>query len=188
MIDWKILASAFIALLVVSFILLGGFGLGGLFSGGINAIGEWFGSSPFGGFLSSQETDTKSVTVRLFPSNITLKPDDEVVIEAGTMNLTGFRGHMQMDFEGNAAVLAEDNTKLKVTIPLEGVKISGLRLAKLSLSGMKFTVEPNVTTSNGTIRITGFSGSASTTADALELRGNISKLVAKIGDLEWEMT
>jgi hypothetical protein len=69
MLDWKVLASAFIALLIVSFILLGSFGSSGFFPNIISGIGDLFGSSPFGDIVPSSATG-KRVTITLYPSNL----------------------------------------------------------------------------------------------------------------------
>jgi len=188
MLDWKILVSAIVALIVVLFILVGGFGLGGFFSDTMGGIGSWFGSSPFGGLVSGDGTDSKFVTILLYPPNLTLEPDSEVSIYAGTMDLTGFKGSIDMDFENDTIALAESNSKLRVTIPSNSTTITDLMLAQVSLQHTKFMIEPDLTTNNGTINIHGFSGSAMVKIDGLELRGNVSKLSANIGDLDWEMS
>jgi hypothetical protein len=185
MIDWKVLASAFIALLIVSFILLEGFGATSIFSGTINSLGEWFGSSPFGGIVP--DAGGKRVTIRLYPTNITLEPDGEVDISTKTSTFTGFRGSININLEDRIMTLSEEGSKFKAMIPSNNVTISGFRLAKLSLEETKFDIEPDITADNGTIEIKDFFGTCTTRADVLELQGNVSALSAIMGDLEWEM-
>ena len=188
MLDWKILASALIALLVVSFILLEGFGSFSIFSGTVNSIGEWFGSSPFGGLVPAGDAGSKHVTIMLYPSNLTLEPDGEIGIQTGTMNITGFVGTIQADFVDGILVLNEKGSDLKVAIPLKNVRMDGFALEMLVLEEAGFMIEPNMTADNGTIEIENFVGMVTAKHNGLELDGNISKLTAKIGELEWEMS
>jgi hypothetical protein len=185
MLDWKILASAFIALVIVSFILLEGFGAVNFFSNTFGSIGEWFGSSPFGGMVPGSEG--KHVSVMLYPSNLTLEPEGEVNIETGSVNLTGFAGGIHSDFDRNIIVLKETGSKLEVAVPMRNVRIEGFRLDKFSLDDARFMIAPNITAENGTIEFRDFSGSATFKSGGLELVGNVSTLTAKIGELNLDL-
>jgi len=184
MLDWKVLASAIIALLVVSFILLEGFGATTFFSGTISSIGEWFGSSPFGSIVPGSEG--RRVTIRLYPENLTLEPEGEVEISTKTSTFTGFKGSINMNLEDRVMTLSEEGSTFRAMIPSSNVTISGFRLSRLSLEEAKFDIEPDITTENGTINIRDFVGTCVTKADALELEGNVSALAGKAsGSLLW---
>jgi len=188
MIDWKILASAFIALLVVSFILMEGFGTTSFFSGTLGSIGEWFGSSPFGDLVPVADARGKHVNIMLYTDNLTLESSGEIGIETGTVNMTGFSGSIHVDFERGNLVLAESETKLKVTVPIKNIRMSGFTLDKLSLENSRFAIEPDISTENGTIEIKDFFGSVTAKENGLELDGNVTRLTTKIGDLSWELS
>jgi hypothetical protein len=83
--------------------------------------------------------------------------------------------------------LSEKGSKFKAMIPSNNVTVSGFGIDSLSMTETKFDIEPDITTDNGTIDIKDFFGSITSKGNALELRGNVTKLSATMGDLEWEM-
>lgn len=184
MFDWKVLASAFIALVVVSFILLEGFGAVNFFSNTFGSIGEWFGSSPFGGIVDS---GSKHVSVTLYPSNLTFEPKNDVNIETGSVNLTGFRGTINSNFIDGVIILKESGSKLKVAVPMRNVVIREFMLDSLSIEEYKFMIAPNITTENGSIEFKDFSGVATFRSGGIELDGNVTSLTAKIGELNIDL-
>jgi len=187
MLDWKVLASAFIAMIIVTIIMLEGFGASSFLSGGMSFISEWFGSSPFGGLVSGG-SDGKQVTVTLYQPNLTLRPQEEVEIETVTVNISGFVGDIHADFDSKILVLYESGSDLKVAFPLKNIRISGFKINKLQLENSNFMIEPNITTDNGTIEMKDFFGTVTTKTNGLEFQGNVSELSAKIGDLSWELS
>jgi len=187
MLDWKILAASFVALLVVSSVLLGGFGIGEFFSDLINKIGEWLGSSPFGGFLSAPTTETKQIDIMLYPANLSLLPDSIVNISTDAVTLTNFKGEINMDFKDKTLIFKESGSSLTVEVPLEGITVSDLQIKKMSFENLIFDVKPDITGGNGSIEIHDFLGKGIITTRGVGFQGNVSKMTVRIGDLNWEV-
>lgn len=186
MIDWKVLASAFIALLIVSFLLVDGLSTGGILSGVFGALGTWFGSSPFGDFVPNGHIN-KQVTIAVFPDNLTIETNGAVEIGTDTLDMSGFDGTLDMDFKNNIVTLAEKGSALKINLTLEGLIIPLIKINKISLTGIEFSIQPNVTTNDGEIDFSGFSGSLNANSGGLEFSGNVTELSGKIGDLNLDM-
>lgn len=187
MLDWKILAASFVALLVVSSVLLGGFGIGEFFSDLINKIGEWLGSSPFGGFFSTPTAKTKEIDIVLYPANLSLKPDSSINVSTDMITLTNFKGEISTDFENETLIFKESDSSLIVEIPLERITIPDLQIKKMSFENVRFDMKPNITGENGSIEIYDFLGKGIIAVGSVEFQGNVSKMTVKIGDMEWEV-
>ena len=166
--------------------MLGGFGVGDAFLDAGSVIGEWFGSSPFGGMLPHGD-NSKAVAVVLYPSNVTIDTEGDVIIETNTVNFTEFNGALHFDSEGNVLSLKPKAGGFSAVVPRRNVHINGLKLSKLSLNGIRFVIEPNMTTSNGTITLENFVGNATVDNGMLVLTGNVTRLNAIVGGIEWEM-
>lgn len=187
MLDWKILAASFVALLVVSSVLLGGFGIGEFFSDLMNKIGEWLGSSPFGGFFSTPTAGTKEIDIVLYPANLSLKPDSSINVSTDAVTLTNFKGEINADFEDEVLIFRESGSSLTVETPLKRITIPDLQIKRLSFENIRFAVKPNITGENGSIEIYDFLGRGTITVGTVEFQGNISRMTVKMGDMEWEV-
>jgi len=185
MLDWKILAASMIAITVALVLVADVFSGFGFLKDAADAVSDFFSSSPFG-FLA-QKKASRHVVMTLFSENLTVQPDDFVGIDAGAINMSGFRGSIRMEFGRGIALLSESSSKLSIKVQIGDVSISGLRIDKFSATGARFRIEPNMTTSNGTISFEGFMGSGLISQQGIELSGNVTKLTAKIGELKWEM-
>ncbi len=187
MLDWKIAAAGVVIVIAASSVFLTGSGAGGLFSNVINQIQEWLESSPFGGLFASPLSEEKTVSIILFPSNFTLKPDDSINITADNINIMKFRGEINIDFEKESIEMQESDTNLVMQLPVGAVNISGLKFKHMLVEGMGFRVG-NITSNNGSIEIFNFFGSGIINLNTLELKGNLTKLKINTEDETWELT
>ena len=183
MIDWKILAGGVVALLFVSTLFLGGsdglVGIGNFLSGIGEALSGWLGGSPFGGLSSSPKASTQ-VSFVIHSSNFTLSPSKPFTASFGNAEAE-LSGSVST---GNPVVLKSKDATIKVPGPVE---ISGLTIASLKLTSAKFDILPNATTDSGSLEVSGFSGSALVTESNITFEGNVTKLVANIGGLNWQL-
>ena len=188
MLDWKIVVASFAALLFVSSLLLGGLGVGDTFSDILDNIGQWLDSSPFGGFFSVPSKQTSSIDVILYPSELTLNPDAEINLNLDQFELSNFKGGITADFVNNTLVFEEDSSSLKISMPLSNITIEELRINALLIDGMKFIIVPDVTAENCSMEMYDFYGTGLITGEHIELMGNASRVKAKIGNMNWELS
>lgn len=197
MLDWRILGASFAALIVVSAVFLGGTsapgsgatndsGIGGMLSGIIEKISEWFSGSPFGGFLEQPVARSSTVQIILYPDEFILEPGP-IDIESGQVEIKGFKGTMDADFVNQTMTLSEEGSSLELSLPLEGVLVEDMKLPSLSLSGAKFEIVPNITADNGTLELSNFLGRMEFSSNRIDIFGNVSKLRARIGSMNWEL-
>jgi len=181
MLDWKILAASFAALLFVSSMLIGGLGITDFFSTIVNKISEWFGSSPFGNVFSSPAKATnENVDITLYTSVFTLKPDSNINISTDEITLTEFNGEVEADFQSNTLTFKHSNTPLTISTALQETHIINLKLDKLLVENIQLQIKSekwNITSSNASIEIYDFYGTASITNKSIILKGNVSRLV-----------
>ena len=178
MLDWRILAASFAALLVVSTVLIGNFGIRDFLSDIIGKISEWLGSSPFGGFFSQPPAKASEVIITLYPSNFTIKPDTYINITSDNTSLNNFKGELDINFKTGRIVLSETDSRLVINLPLSRTEITGLGFSDLKTGNLRFAVassESNMTTSNGSMEIYNFFGEC-LIEDGIQLRGNVSKI------------
>ncbi len=186
--DWKILAASFAALVIVSSVLLGGFGLGDFFSDIINTIGEFLGSSPFGGLGTTESGLFISIT--LFPSKFSTEIADGINITTDTLNIQKFTGTLHVDYENSVIAFEPQDTEVSINIPLQDISLDGLKLSKISVEDIDFEIgneESGMTTGKGNIDIFDFSGEFMILIDRVEFNGNVSSISIKTGDSEWEL-
>jgi hypothetical protein len=178
MLDWKILAAGFAALLIASTVLVSGsgsFGLGDIFG----RMVDWLKSSPFGGFFESPVASVKEVSIVLYPGTYTLKASSEINLSIGSIEFTGFSGDIEADFREKTMVFQQSGTKMKIKIPLEPTEISNIKIDKIFLDNTDFMVisdQLNTTAQNGTIEVSDFSGQLRFRQDSMELIGNVSMI------------
>ena len=183
MLDWKILAASFAALLFVSTLLIGDFGIGDFFTTVSEKLGEWLGNSPFSGMFTTTKpvvTGPDTINVRIQPETFVLRPDQPINISFDNREITGFSGTITVNYTDNRIIFDESNSDLSMTMPLETIKIEGLAFRKLDITEMQMETEAgewDFSTENGSIEIHDFFGTGEITPKAIEIKGNISKLV-----------
>jgi hypothetical protein len=181
MLDWRILAASFAALLFISSVLVGGLGITDFFSTIANKISEWLGSTPFSNIFSSQsKTSSEEVDLTLYTPFFTLKPDSSVNITTEGITLKEFEGEVNIDFQNSGIFFRPINTQLTIDTVLKEVNISNLRLSKLLVDNTMLRIKSdkwNITSDNGSVEMHGFEGYASVTNSSITLKGNVSRLI-----------
>ncbi len=177
MLDWKILAASFAALLVVSSLLIGGFGKGnggGIFSDLIKKVNDWLGTSPFTGFITSSAAGPKTVRIILHGEKIEISPDSPINVTVDSLKVRNFKGSVITDF---STLSFKQPSGTEFSIPLSNFTIKDAKINKAVFTGIGFTVDADdldVSAQNGTIEISDFSGSISFQKNAVFLDGNVS--------------
>ena len=186
--DWKILAASFAALVIVSSILLGGFGLGDFFSDIISTIGNLLGASPFGG-TTSPATGI-GFSVAFYASQFSLQTEQGVNMTVNPISLEMFDGEICVDYQEEIIVLRPENTDLSIDLPLQEIVIEQMTHSEVSIEEADFEItseESGKTTGSGTVEIFDFSGRLTIGTDMIEFDGNASRLSVKSGDSSWEL-
>jgi hypothetical protein len=186
MLDWKILAASFAALLVVSSVAFGNFGIGDFFSGILDKLNQLLGGgSPFTGLFGRAGAGTE-VNVTLYPDSIYFDPSS-VNVTSPAASVHNFGGRLTADLAGGVLYLEEKSSKLSVSFPLANATytVEGLSFQKLSLSGTRFQLRSNQSdiSSQGNLEIQGFAGRARISGGSVVLEGNATKIT---GD-SWEI-
>jgi hypothetical protein len=172
MFDWKILAASFAALLVVSSVLVGGFG----FTDILDKLNEWLGESPFGGFVAAPVRNTKPVTVIFFPEYFEL-PVEGVSFSTVDADFEGFTGTLQANLSSNTISFSPGDTQLRVTLPLSDLAIDDVRIGRLSLEDTDFHVISHALDTSGenaSLEVYDFSGRLSINQELVRLDGNVT--------------
>lgn len=182
MLDWKILAASFAALLFVSSMLVGDFGVRDFFSTVVEKLGEWLGNSPFGGLFTAPTSimNVDTINLKLYPDLFVLKPDSSVNISFDKKEVVNFVGEITVDYNNKKIILDEINSPLNIVIPIETTRISGLKLKKLLVKDIKIDVsagEWEISNDNGSIEIYDFSGLGEIDVNRIQLEGNITRLI-----------
>ena len=186
MIDWRILAASFTAIILVSSVALGGFGTG-FFSDILDNIGDWLGTSPFSGFFITPTAKTHAVELTLYPETIELSPDSKINLSTEKSKLMNFKGKMTIDFNSQIIRLEESGTSLIFEIPIEEVEVTNVKLSSLSVDNVSLRVSPDIVSEKGSAQMQNFYGSVLINLDSLSFKGNVSKITAKIGENTWEL-
>ena len=172
MLDWKILAASFAALLVVSSVLVGGFG----FTDILDKLNEWLGGSPFGGFVAAPLRATKPVTVIFFPDYFEL-PVDGVSFRAGDADFEDFTGTLEANLSSKTISFFPGDTGFRVTLPLSDLAIDDVKIGRLSLEDMDFHVISHALDTSGenaSLEVYDFSGKLSINQELVRLDGNVT--------------
>jgi hypothetical protein len=174
MFDWKILAASFAALLVVSSVLVGGFG----FTDILDKLNDWLGESPFGGFVAAPVRAVKPVTVILFPEHFEL-PLEGVSFSSGDASFEGFSGILTANLSSGTVSLTPGDNQFRVTLPLSELAIDDVRIGKLSLEDTDFHVISHALDTSGenvSLEVYDFSGRLSITQELVRLDGNVTSV------------
>ena len=191
MLDWKILAASIVALLFISSVFVGSFGIRDFLSDILDSVGGYLGDSPFTGLLTSDDNEkpktgqSKEITILLTPDTLTLTPDNEVTLTSEETVYTGFSGGISLDFNNNSVELQTGS--LKVTSPLRDLKISDLTLQEFSVDDTRLEIKPDISTDSGNLELEGFSGTAVATKRGLELTGTVTSLLVHVGSHSFEL-
>ena len=177
MLEWKILAAAFSALLVISMVLVGNTGFKDSFGGIVGRLTDWLGGSPVPLPVGSGKSGTNAVSIALYPKAFTLTPETKLNLTLGESRFENYNGVIAFDFQSGKLTLQE-KSGFSVSSPLKDFRIPDLRLSRLQISGMKFTVrsQSDISSENGTMDIQGFSGTLSLGNSSIILSGNVSKI------------
>lgn len=188
MLDWKILAASMVALLVISSLFIGGGGVRDSLSSILDKISEYLGTSPFSGFLTSdnnvEAVGDKPVSLLLSPDTLSLVPDEPATLTFGDTIYTDFQGIIILSFENKDVTLKTDS--VQISFPLTRLDIT-LTLNSLELENTRFHIEPDLSTDEGSLSLVGFQGEAIATPEGLQLDGTATSLRVSIGDLEFEL-
>ncbi len=176
MLEWKILAAAFSALLVVSMVIVGNSGIKDAFGGIVGKLTDWLGGTPIS--IPGGKSGTSQVSITLYPKNFTLKPESKLNLTLGESYFENFNGDVSFDFQAGRISLQEKSTSFVVFSPIQNFTIPDLRISKLSLKEMKFLVhaQTDITNENGTLDIQNFQGSFSVANSSIILSGNVTKI------------
>ena len=182
--------ASFAALVVVSSLFAGsasgvGGGITDILSKIMEKINGFFETSPFGGIFGglAPKAKTTYAEIYLYPDSFTLTPAKPLDITFRDITLVGFEGNIKPDFASGELVFDIKDSPVKINSSLSGLSLNGLELGPFAASGMKFSINPNITAENGTISAAGFSGAAFLGTKHIKLSGNFTSLKAKIGEL-----
>jgi hypothetical protein len=174
MLDWKILAASFAALLVVSSVLVGGFG----FSDILEKLSGWMGDSPLGGLVSAPVRNLKSANVTFYPQSFELALESSS-FAAGGAAFTDFSGTCIANLSSDELLFTQKDSDLKVSLPLTEITFEGISLGKLSLEGTDFLVTSNSLDTSGqdaTLEVLDFSGRITITSKLVRMEGNVTSV------------
>jgi len=176
MLEWKILAAAFSALIVISMLLVGNTGIGGTFGGIVGKITDWLGGTPAP--ISIGNSAQKEISLSLYPKNFTLSPGSKLNLTLGESYLEDFNGDILIDYTTGKLSL-KDKSGFSISSPIQSLKIPNLKIPRLSLKEMKFILlssQSNITSESGLLDIQGFSGLFSISNSSITLEGNVTKI------------
>jgi hypothetical protein len=181
MFDWKILAASFAALLVVSSVLIGGFG----FTDILGTLSDWMGDSPLSGLVTSPVRSSKEVVVTFqvpsFEASL-----DSADFEVDDAEFRGFSGTVTANFTSDEIMLAQKDTGFTVLLPLTDITIDDVSMPRLSLEETSFSVVSKSLETSGqnvSLEVTGFSGTLTLTREHVLLDGNVTSVVGNSKDI-----
>lgn len=182
MLDWKILAASFVALIFISSFLVGNFGIKELVGKIIDKVDDWLSGSPFEGFFkapSKEDTQTERIELVIYPENFSIKPDSVVDIKIGDIQLNKFSGEINADFRKNKISLNQKDSEFKIEMPVQRTLISNLELKTLSVNGKIYmkTGKWEFNTENGSVQLFGFSGNMEINIDSIGFTGNATRVL-----------
>jgi len=181
MLEWKILAAAFSALLVISIVLVGNSGIKDTFGGIVGKLTDWLGGNPVSLPGGIGKSGTNAVSIALYPKTFTLTPEVKLNLTLGGSYLENYNGDISFDFQSGKLSLQEKGSSLVISSPLQNFTIPDLRFSKLSLTDMKFVVhsQTDITSESGNMTIQGFSGTLSLANSSIILSGNVTKITGE---------
>lgn len=189
MFDWKIIGASAVALVFVSTVLLGNFGITGLISDVFGDAGEWITDSPLTGIFPSSSGKIGDISIHYFSKKITLSPSTSINILSGDTNITGFSGDISIDLEKNEIILIDPKTSLEINLGMHETIFSNVKLSKLLQEDADFRVEPDIGVIGGTLEMKNFQGEITVpeTADKIIFNGTVSNLNVNTADQNWQL-
>jgi hypothetical protein len=183
MLDWKIMAASLAALVFVSSVFVGDFGIRDFFGTLTERLGEWLGNSPFGGLFTAPTTsiiNADTVSLKIYPDTFLLKPDHSVNVTFGRREIADFMGEIEVDYVRKRITLDEANSHLILTMPLEQTTFTGVMLKKFVVDKERIDVSTGdweISSHNGTIELYDFQGTVEIDSRSVSFSGNITRLV-----------
>jgi len=178
MFDWKIIAAVFIALIVVSYIVIGVPGIRDFFGGIASTVGDALESSPFGGLFSSSGVKKTPVELTLRPESFSLKPELPVNVSLGDGTvLNDFKGELVL--VNGTMQLKQEGSSLVISPKLNLIEIEGVKLSRLELEGMEVEVkseEIDTKVDGGSLEVLDFIGSGRISKEGIVLSGNVTRI------------
>lgn len=177
--DWKIIAAVFIALIIVSYVVIGVPGIGDFFGGIASKVGEALEGSPFGGIFSSSGIKKTPAEITLYPDSFSLKPELPVNISSGDTGLQDFRGEISIDLANGTISMRQEGSSLVISPRLELLTIEGLKISRMDLEGIKANVrsgDVDTLVENGSLEILDFLGEGRITREYIMFSGNVTKV------------
>jgi hypothetical protein len=173
MLDWKILAASFAALLIVSSVLIGGLG----FTDIVDNIRDWLGGSPFGGIVDFPEAGSKAASVTIYSTPLSLLLDSPINATISDASMTGFSGTLESDLDESTLSLISEGFTL--SFPLSNTTLGDIVIGKLLLENSDFSVmneDLETSAENGTLELSDFSGEVTFTKGMTTLSGNFTSI------------
>jgi hypothetical protein len=174
MFDWKILAASFAALLVVSSVLVGGFGFGDV----LDTLRDWLGDVPFEGLVSSPLSSSRQASVEFYPDSFELSLEG-ASFSMGSASFADFSGTLSANLTGDTLELSPADSDFRATLAITETTIEGVSLASLLLEDTEFHVKSNsleTSGQNASLEVSGFSGDVTITGGSVLLDGNFSSV------------
>jgi len=177
MLEWKILAAAFSALLVISMLLVGNSGVKDMFGGIVGKLTDWLGGAPMP--IPSGKPGSKEIALSLYPKNFTLSPGSKLNLTLGESYFEDFNGDISVDYTTGRLSLKEKGSSLSISSAIQPLEIQNLGIPRLQMAEMKFILvssQSNITSESGPIDIQNFQGTFSISNSSITLEGNVTKI------------
>ena len=174
MFDWKILAASFAALLVVSSVLVGGFG----FTEVLDTLKDWLGEAPFEGFAISPAMPSKHAIVTFYPETFSLAMESSA-FSIGNARFTDFSGDLVANFTSDTLELCQKDTEFRVAMALTEATLEDISLTHILLDDTEFHVTSNsleTSGQNASLEVSDFFGQVTIMDDRIVLAGNFSSI------------
>ena len=174
MFDWKILAASFAALLVVSSVLVGGFG----FTDILDKLNEWMGDSPLSGLVTAPSVGSKEATITLHTDSFRISVN-QASFTSGESEFTSFTGDVNANLTADTINLVQKDSKFSATLPLAKTILEKVSIAKFSMDETSFSVSSRSLETSGkdvSLEIVGFIGDVTITSEYITLEGNVTSI------------
>jgi hypothetical protein len=168
------MAASFAALLVVSSVLVGGFG----FQDILEKVNDWMGDSPLSGLVTSPKTGTKQASVTFYPDFFELSVES-ASFTAGAAQFKAFTGKIVANLTSDEIELVQSDSNFRATLPLTSASLEDIPIGRVSLEKTTFSVTSRSLETSGQgvpLEIAGFSGDVTITSEQVELNGNFTSI------------
>jgi hypothetical protein len=183
MVSWKIIGASFVAVLILSLLVVGSFGLRNLLLGVVGKAGQSLGDTPLSGLVTSKGEGPQRLEVILFPQNFSFTFTSPVSVSRKDLSLNDFIGEVSVDYHTNELLLKPAGSPLVINTTIKRTAIENITISSLEIDNTAFRIGLSVNTQNGTLEAADFRGSAVIDSDRIVLDGNASSVKVKIGDL-----